>query len=379
MTWRPFVLLAAFLLASTSASPPTSQRSPDQLFDEIRRQLLLEHQQSLKDLPDIGDQPISNLIALRREGDLLEIIPKLAATNEAVRFILRPRGLMGKADFRALEAQKDQVISAQIELIDFSRPGDLRRDSSIFVAPQTLNISTFVQRTTGDFSVQFLQSFDDEQMSVRLIFQETGDFTGDHRSMTWEAGSFSELRRKHGREVQRHLAPILRDAGLEQSAFAPPLQMAQQALGVGAAAETSAIESLEPILSKLDSPDFRTRHKAAQELQELDPSKVLALAQADRKNWSLDRIAAVDALLANAQVPSAADVSSMTGDPMFLIDCLYLDDPAVRKAALKKLEVHARKPLTVGLEEKIELRVLGIDRLVDQLIPPTRSERESPQ
>lgn len=368
MLHRTLAILTLLLAPLATAAPPaTTQATPDQIFEELRKQTRIEFLQQQEGSPDLGEKRLQDFVELKREGDNLRLDLKCEPTGEPVGFTLTPGNLPGRADIRASE----QYVSADIQVADFSKPGEISRRTSITLNPLAVSIACFVHHSLGSYSIQCFQTREGDRYLVRLIVNEESDFSAPF-DWTGEAATFTELRRRYGREVQKYLAPVVRDLGIEQAIFAPPLALAQQVLGIGAEIDANALEELEPLLAKLESTDFRTRHGATQELKKLDAAKVLALSRADRSKWSLDRAAAVDALLAETDLPAQADLANLSREPLFLIDCLYLDDPAVRKAAAAALESLAKRPLNISNDEPLHRRVGTIDRLIELFIPPTR-------
>lgn len=352
---------------------PATRPSPDQAFEDLRRQVKQDHLKQLSDLRELGERRLSQLVELRRDGDFLRIDLRSETTDEPLRFTLLPGELPGRADIRA--SQDSHYVTADIQVGDFGKPGEISRLTSVSLNPLSFSIACFIERTLGSESVQLFQTQDGSELTTRLLVQVESQFSSG-LTLQLETHSFAELRKQHGREVQQYLAPVLRDLGCERALFAPPLALAQQALGIGSGDDSQLLAELEPLLQKLDSPDFRTRHTATQELRKLDRQKVIALSRADRSRWSLNRISAVDSLLASSDLPVNSDLAKLRQDPVFLIDCLYLDDRAVRREAARKLDELAGKTLSINPDDPVEKRLTTIDRLVDRFIPPTRIEQD---
>lgn len=372
MPFRKLVSLLLCLPASIAAQTATTQPSPDQVFQELRRHAQQQYIQQQADLKLLGERRLEQLVELRRDGDFLRIDIRIDPTNEPLRVTVLPKELPGRVDIRA--SQDGRYVTADMQIADFTQPGELHRQTSISLNPLSISLACFVDGTLGSRAVQLFQTQDDGDVLLRLIVQEESEFSADV-NLQYEARSFTDLRRKHGREVQKYLAPVLRGLGIEVSLFAPSLALAQQAMGIGSGSDSELLSQLEPLLAKCDSPDFRTRHNASQALRKLDRAKLIALARADRSKWSLNRKAAVDALLAETDIPQLSDLSDFGKDPVFLIDCLYLDDVAVRREAAKRLDALAGRRLAINADDPIEKRVATVDRLVDLFVPATRIEQ----
>ena len=366
------ILLCALVLPAAAQSPASTQPSPDEVFQQIRDEAKREYLLQQGDLRELGEKRLTDLITFHRDGDFLAMEIKCDPTDEPLRFTLVPHERNGRVDIRA---SPEGLVTADVQIADFSKPGEVERQTSISLNPVSISVAAFIHRSLDSVSVQLFQTHDGNDILVQLIVQGESDLWGE-LNLHCKATTFQELRRAHGRELQKYVAPVLRDLGIEEQVFAPPAARAQQALGIGAEVDSKVLEALDPLLEKLESPDFRTRHTAALELRKLDRANIIALARADRSKWSLNRTAAVDALLADSDLPAKSDLTELANQPVFLIDCLYLDDPVIRKEAAARLERIAKRPLHLNLEEPIEKRVLAIDRLVDQFIPPTPIEQE---
>ena len=185
---------------------------------------------------------------------------------------------------------------------------------------------------------------------VRLHVQAMNPVTGtevDRKEL--EAASLPDLRHLHPREFNEFVIPMLRTLGQERSLLAPDPTVAFQVLlgsGGDGGGDAALVAEVRALVARLDSPDAATRDTAGRKLSELGRRATVVLVGLDRGGLSAEQNSRIDALLATDAPLADAAARALGDDPMFLVDCLYLPDPAVRAAALDRLRTVTGQDLT---------------------------------
>jgi hypothetical protein len=180
------------------------------------------------------------------------------------------------------------------------------------------------------------------------------------------APTFDELRRRYPRQTRQFIVPILRD--LQQAAvLAPDERIATQVFQAKSKPELDLVKKIEQVLAKFESDDFHERERAADDLATLGQPAAMALSQMDRKGWSLDRSSGVDSFLAKFKALPEEEIVRLQSDPVFLLDCLYSENTAVRTGAgalLSKMTGIQLDANSKGLE-----RDQMVERISEKLFP----------
>ena len=121
--------------------------------------------------------------------------------------------------------------------------------------------------------------------------------------------------------------PILRDLQL-QTILAPDPRIASQVLQNAIQTGRGAAKKIDAALAKFDSDDFQEREQAAKDLAELGEPAAMA-PDARRPQRLVDRPHKAASMRFFAVQIDAADeqIAKLRHDPIFLLDCLYSEDP----------------------------------------------------
>src|SRR5206468_2986312 len=134
-------------------------------------------------------------------------------------------------------------------------------------------------------------------------------------------------------------------------------------------------KKIDAALAKFDSDKFQEREQAATDLAELGQSAAMALSHADRKGWSLDRQSGVDAFLSQYKAMNDEELAKLRQEPIFLMDCLYSEDPSIRAVAGKMIEKQAN--VKIDPDASGEAREQMIDRAYARLFRPLPTQPTS--
>lgn len=210
--------------------------------------------------------------------------------------------------------------------------------------------------------------------AVRMYVHLTNPLTGqtEYRN-SFPAATLAELRREHPEEVGRFLIPVLRTIGQERTLLAPEPATVFQVLRGHADPDPAVVEQVTQLVKQLDSPDPRTRDQAAASISALGAQGAITMMAMDRTSLSAEQNSRLDMLVSSHAPVSEAEAQELRQDPMFLVDCLYLEDRALRQAALVQLEQVIDQKVDFNLEAKGQEELLAIAALREKAIAtPTK-------
>jgi hypothetical protein len=179
---------------------------------------------------------------------------------------------------------------------------------------------------------------------------------------------FQSLVRRHPREIEEHVRPLFRRLG-QDAVFAPDPLVAWQVFADHWAGDESMRRRVEAILPGLGAVDFRARDRALGQLVALGRPAAAVLLRMDRSKLSPEQSLRVDrALLPYMQLP-AGEASRLRSDPGFLLDCLYVEDPALRRVALERLREVTGQPIAFNETRDLTRRANAVAELRQKLQP----------
>jgi hypothetical protein len=125
-------------------------------------------------------------------------------------------------------------------------------------------------------------------------------------------------------------------------------------------AMTSRLKELLPIL---DEDSFQRRDLALRSLRKKGLPMALAILHLDRTGLSDQQNSLLETALAPFQPQRAVDAEKLKSDADFLMDCLYLDDPTIREAAMEGLRRKLGTAIEFDLSADFDARCAAIDAL----------------
>jgi hypothetical protein len=169
------------------------------------------------------------------------------------------------------------------------------------------------------------------QLSVNVI-----NDPASRLNCAFQADSFRELIDQHPTELRKYLSPILRRLG-SSDPFAP-----------GATDVYGAFPELDPdpvmrekfaaVLPRLSDMDPRQRQRAYDDLKALGPAAACVALRWPEQDLDPQQQQLVRQYLRSQSHRRDATYEELRRDPLFLLDCLELDDPQVRALAQAELE-----------------------------------------
>lgn len=373
------VAIALFwpLVARADEPAPTTQ----QQIAQIKAKQQAESLNEVASHPVIEAKAIAELVQIKLRDADLEISTPLGSTDESV---VKIPGLPGLS---------------KINVTTFAGPGGpdpavmVRFANMDFTPDDVIYVLTEVSQTPGQLMLsQSFARLDDQTHNITLI-QNTRELAeGETRvsmyvQITAEppvdlrlgADSIVDLRRKHPAEVAKYVDPIFRTLRQDGLLSRVDPRLAWQVFSDTFAPDEKLKSEVNALLLKLGAEGFADRESASQSLEQLGQSAALALMHADRSALNEEQLGRLDAFLAKFKVVPDADAARMKSDRDFLLDCLFLDDQALRQRALEQLRKVTNQPIDFDVNASEEQRLTAITRLRDALgkSPATQANTKS--
>ena len=260
-----------------------------------------------------------------------------------------------------------------LTVMDFPAP---RQTTTISVSqstqPNQLTISKTVQTTNGPFhQVIFTQQkagFSAAAGLVQLMITESSSQGVAPEQLNLEGPDFNSFVRDHPAETEQYVRPLLRELG-QEAVFAPDQLLAWEVFSDLWKPDAPVTQRVQGLLAGLNSTDYHQRDTTLGSLRELGRSGAAVLIHLDRSKLTPEQNARIDlALVPYAQL-SMSEAARRRSDPGFLLDCLYADDVALRKAAIDRLRQVIRPDLQFDVNADPQARSTAIQVLRPQLQP----------
>lgn len=185
---------------------------------------------------------------------------------------------------------------------------------------------------------------------------------------------FQSLVRRHPREVEEYVRPMLARLG-QDAVFAPDPLVAWQVFSDRWVSDDAMRQQVAVMLPALDAPDFRARDEAVRRLLDLGRPGAAVLLRLDRSKLSAEQCLRIDRILRPyAQLP-APEAAKLRSDVGFLLDCLYVEDAHLRRVALDRLRDVTGQPLAFDLSAGSDRRAAAVNALRQKLQPARDTSR----
>ena len=275
------------------------------------------------------------------------------------------------------------AMALQFEHYDLADPNSVLLHTQIFVLPNHIQVARDSELPGEDRSVSLIQQIRPDRgqvtpegrepavkLYVKYINNVSGDTTVDLRLA---AENVEELIAKFPRETGEYLRPIFRELGQDRM-FAVKPGVAWQVLGKDWTPPPETAAAVEAILPRLNAGSAKDREAAEQELRKLGPPAAVVLMRENRRRFSAEQNARIDAVLAPFRTLSDADVQRDYEGTEFLIDCLLSDDRQVRELALARLRHVRGRDVAFDIDAAPAERGEAAVRLRKQLVPPAATQ-----
>jgi hypothetical protein len=270
-----------------------------------------------------------------------------------------------------------EPASFTLSITDYAIP---RQTTSLSVTsqPNQLSVSRSVQLTDGRFNQVILTQSHGPQSngatSLQLIVTDAKVAGAAPTQLNFDAPDFFSFLREHPQEANQYLRPLLREVG-QESVFAPQAMVAWQIFSDLWAPDPQVTRKIQDLLPLLEDENYRVRNEALWKLHGLGTDGAAVMVHMDRTRLSPEQNMLIDrALVQYAQLP-AREAARLRSDPAFLLDCLYSDDPTVRRAALDRLNKIAKANLPFNVNADAVSRAKAVAILRQQLLGQPRSAR----
>ncbi|MCC7351548.1 MAG: hypothetical protein IT446_13380 [Phycisphaerales bacterium] len=380
------------LLASTTTAPAASQpATAPSAIATLRNQVMAGVHQRLDGLPLLGTYTRSQVLRLGLADHQITVHTDLPATKGQQRIIISdlPGVCMVAVERdQANESDHGPLRSIQFQRFDFGEPDIILRETSFSALPGRVSIACSWQRPLRSRVVQLIESvplfIDPENPQLPEVSFYVQEFSGpeDQEQETIRlhltAPDLPTLSRRHPREVDEYLRPALRQLGME-SLVAVDQRVAWQVFADQWTPDPQITQKVKQLLPLLNSPDYRQREEATRQLQQLGVAGALTLLRVDREGLTEEQKTRIDSVIAAYQTLSAQEVKTLREDVGFLLDCLLIDDPKLRSAALRQLRIVTGRPIEFDEQADATLRSEQVAKLRGQLLAPPASQPIDPE
>jgi hypothetical protein len=252
----------------------------------------------------------------------------------------------------------------QFHHCSYSNPAAIEASTRIDWASGNLSLYRVTRGTKVSETVSF-NSTDDGGIQL-AVMRDPGNNIRDVL-VNQNARNLAELRERRPDAVNEFLRPLLHDLG-QDALLGVDAAMSWGVFADEWPVDPKVSQRLKALLAGLDADGFAEREKASEELASLGREGAAAIIQLDRKGLTEQQNTLLDAAVATFKVPSATVSAKCKNDPAFLLDCLYSDDPAVRRKSLEHLKAVTAKEIAIDLDAPLGERGKGIEKLRKELV-----------
>ena len=350
----------ALLIATAAAGPasaqtrpatpaPSAQPAPSLLatLQQHERDVTVK---SLSDYPLLAAAPLADVVRLGRDGDRLQITSRLTSTAGQCRVPVND--LAGPCSILITPIRHDGDPPAAMPdallfvWYQFDRPGTVEAGTTVQVLPFNLQLSRTIETPDGGGSQFQLTIQRPASPSSRANGGDTPEVSlkvtdGGGRPaappVDVTATSFADLCRTQPAVVARHLEPILRDLHADAAVLTPDPVLAYQVLAADLPVPVATADGVDKLVARLDADDPHDRDGAEADLVRLGPIAGVALTKVDPARLSPEQRSRTAGVVRRLHPVPDVVATSLRDDVDCLLNCLWVDDPAVVNAALPRL------------------------------------------
>jgi hypothetical protein len=261
----------------------------------------------------------------------------------------------------------------ELSVTDFPRPN---RASTLQVRCEPDKGRLYITQTAeidgGHQHTMLLQERGSESYTAPFIQLSVSNSSPDGHSaqqFEYSAADFVSLLRDNSEAANLYLRPLLRRIEHEQL-LSPDPTTAWQVFSDIRAADPAIGRKIIEVLPRLNDPQFRVRKAALAELKRLpQPAGADAVRHLNRSGLTAQQNLMLDLYLAPLTQVSEDQAARLRADPTFLLDCLYSQDPQIRRAALDRLRTLFHPEIDFDLDAPADIRALAVANLRKQLTP----------
>lgn len=370
------------LVVGASCGPGVRAARGDPAADE-RKELLRQQREryeaAVADDPKLDDKShrIGDLFQLKVQNDRLVIAPNIPATAMHVVRQVELEGMPSPATivYVASLGRRPGMGRARF---DFSAER-FDDDSGVYTRLRVMTYyrSLRMTQTYRSADVQWDVSAEQSEDEVRLTVSGTGI-----DGVNLGAPDLVTLRRRHPREVERWLRPMLAELG-QDTLLAPDAQAAWQVLADDWPEDPKARDAIVKTLPDLGAADFHVREAAVRKLAELGLAGATSILRLEklgvRADLSAEQNRELDAVLSLHRSLPTDQAAALHDDPEFLLDCLSCENTTARAVALhrlQKLTAAASGFDAKDLDGNPDRRATVIATLREKVLEPTTKPSE---
>jgi hypothetical protein len=361
------ILIAAALWVPAHAADPDAYR---QMIAQQKQQQEM-YLKRMELLP--GKKKIEDILRVVNEHGKLVMKSPLFEADAANR--LRNRQVRVEVEgFEGYCTLMVQPITRDLYYFTFANMAypDLEGMSNfqINAQPGYVQISRSFNSLTKNFTINLIQS-EGREVFGQADGVQLGIYGGENNgratvSVSVSEPDFATLRRKHPREVDQHLRPLLRDLKL-QNLFAVEPIMAWQVFSQDWKGNPAVAARITTLLPEMEADDYHQRDAAHQELRKLGPEAALVIYRMNRESLTTEQNTQLDTILAEYSFMSRPEAHRLLRDVEFLLDCLYSDDEQVRATAVKHLRATTHREIAFDTKDDEQNRAARIEALRAEL------------
>lgn len=371
MAYRSIASLSILLFIAADA---VAQSPPRQNFYEQQRK---QYREGVLQYPLLKQKKIDQVFRLKIDEGQLTVEPQLEADREYQQRRAELDGLSEPAVILCwLISQDLNQVQFELNVDDYTDSAAFGRlhllarpsNTSTGTTLENVDIEKIWQTPTGFRRVFFTQA----NGAVRLVIFANDGGPNGFINLNLSDKDFASLRRNHHNETERWLRPILHELH-QESAFAADPATAWQVLADEWPADPKFTGLVEAKIRGLDDDNFRVRRRTSDELQKLGRDGALVMLKMDRTRLSVEQNLRLNEVIARFKPLTDSESRRLARDPNFLLDCLYGEDPIVRKLALARLQALSPNPIEFDLSAKEDARVTAVNALREKILPPPTS------
>jgi hypothetical protein len=341
------VLLAAWLGHGYvfAQEPTTAPTTTEATVDAAAAEAFVPEGPSMK----VDD--LSAVFKLSIQNGFLSLTTDLEPTDSAT--FVKVDGLAPGGEVN-VSADGEGADGPRLRSLRFTTPPDGFPDplmkTTVAAMPNRTDVSQDGEIGQWMRSVQFIQQIPFEPDDIAdppvKLYVNLSSAVSDEAPVRLQltASSFVELQQRYPEEVSLYLVPMF--ALLQQeSIFAPDPAVARQALLGEATADANVAKKVNELIAQLGADDPAARSRAYAALEQLGEPAATVVATLDRTNLSAEQNSLLDTLLAARSGALPQDAKQLARQPIFLLNCLFLDDAKLRAAAFDRLKEQTGLPL----------------------------------
>jgi hypothetical protein len=341
---------------------------------QLREQMLArqreQYDRSIRSLPALVQRRMPQIMNLRVEDGRLVLHTSLRPWPNFTRRRAEIEGFRSPASVAYTQFLPDSSAARQFEfnLDDYPDADTFARLHLVWRPSGELTVERTEQSSRGFVRVVYLQGLKQAQL---LVFSNREPFSPGGRNVNVAERDFMTLRGKHESEAEQWLRPLFRQLKQDE-AFAPDTNSAWQVLADQWPVDENVSQAVRQLLPDLASESSHVRNGAGNQLAHLGRDGATVLLRADRSHLTIEQTVRVDEVLSRFRHMPDADAARLRDDPDFLLDCLYCDDPTVRKLATDRLARQIGRPIEIDPDADPDERALAIQQVRATLRPANK-------